>query len=98
MDAGFANRTRNPLSRALFVCPGARQAREFETDRAPPLAGDQIMGLRIGLRRRKSNPSSVNFGRPLERLFQSIEAEVLAARDVQDRRFAAAAEFGGVRN
>src|SRR6266404_6810815 len=41
---------------------------------------------------------SVNFGRPLQRVLQLLKAEILAARDVEDRRLAATAEFGSIRN
>src|SRR3954452_4750557 len=40
----------------------------------------------------------VDLGRTLQRLFELLEREVRAARDLQDRRFAPAAEFGGFRN
>src|SRR6185369_1398909 len=40
----------------------------------------------------------VDLGRTLQRLFEFLEREVRAARDLQDRRFAPAAEFGGFRN
>src|SRR3979490_2185724 len=42
--------------------------------------------------------SSVDFSGALQRLFQFFEREVGAARDIQDRRLATAAEFGSVRN
>src|SRR5215471_15439661 len=40
----------------------------------------------------------VYFRRTLQRVFQLLQRKVLAARDLQDRRFAAAAEFAGVGN
>src|SRR5215470_15762311 len=44
----------------------------------------------------RSSQTSVNLRRALQRLFQLLEREVLAARDLQDWGLAAAAEFGGV--
>lgn len=41
---------------------------------------------------------SVNFGGTLQRFFQLLETEVLASRDFQDRRLAAAAQLGGIGN
>src|ERR1700716_2456949 len=40
----------------------------------------------------------VNLSRLLQRRFELFERKVRAARDLQDRRLAAAAEFGGVGN
>src|SRR4051794_27709837 len=43
------------------------------------------------------SPPSVDFSRTRQRFLQLLQRERLAARDVEDRGLAAAAQFGGVR-
>src|SRR5690349_13821535 len=44
------------------------------------------------------NFPSVNLGRPLQRVLQFLQRKVLAARNLEDWRLAAGAEFTGVGN